>query len=460
MDSTQSPMMTLNRNIRAVAALTLITSLGSLALADYPIVSNRYLADPTSVVTEDRVYIYCSNDDESPLEGGYNIPNIVCVSSSDMKNWTDHGIVFDAERDTSWAKKTWAPAGMERNGKFYLYFGNGGADIGVAVGDSPIGPFEDVLGKPLITHRTPGVQPAKNMWLFDPGVFIDDDEQAYIYFGGNGDDNVRAAKLKKDMVTIDGDVIKMHAPNFFEAAWVYKIEDTYYFTYSTTPKAEMRIDYMTSKRPTEGFEYAGVVAAQPPLNNNNNHAAGFKLKGKWYHVYHNRIVATEAGIPTGFRRNIALEEFGYDESGSIIPVEYTTNGVEQNGFLNPYHRVEAETFAAQHGIETEPNSPGGMNLTDTNNGDWVKIAGVDFGEQGANNVTLRTKAIARGNEIEMRTKSLTGPLLTKIEIPASENWKSVSNKVSPVTGVHDLYIKFTGSDNSLVKLDWWQFASN
>lgn len=450
-------------NKQYIKGLSLLVAAGSLAtaaLGDYPIVSNRYLADPTSVVTEDRVYIYCSNDDESPLEGGYNIPNVVCVSSSDMKNWTDHGIVFDAARDTSWAKKSWAPAGIERDGKFYLYFGNGGANIGVAVSDSPVGPFEDVLGKPFITHGTPGVQPAEHMWLFDPGVFIDDDDQAYIYFGGNGDNNVRAAKLKPDMVTIDGEVIKMHAPNFFEAAWVYKIDDTYYFTYSTTPKAEMRIDYMTSKHPTEGFEYAGIVADQPPLNHNNNHAAEFKFKDKWYHVYHNRIVATEAGIPTAFRRNIALEEFGYNEDGSIIKVEYTTNGVAQNGHLDPYSRVEGETFAAQSGIETEPCEAGGMNITDTQNGDWIKIAGVDFGKKGARKLSASVASGAATSKIELRLGCLEGELVATLEADTSGGgWKTVESKVKGLKGVHDLYLTFVGGEGDLAKLDWWKFSS-
>ena len=179
-----------------------VVGLGATSLslhADYPIVSHRYLADPTSLVTQDRVYIYCSNDDESPVGGSYNIPNVVCVSSSDMKNWTDHGSVFRAADRTTWAKKTWAPAAIERDGKFFLYFGNGGANIGVATAPSPVGPFTDPLGKALITHSTPGVQPATNMWLFDPGAFIDDDGQAYLYFGGNGDNNVRCAKLNRDI---------------------------------------------------------------------------------------------------------------------------------------------------------------------------------------------------------------------------------------------------------------------
>ena len=109
----------------------LIVPMASVVQADYPIISNRYLADPTSMVHEGRVYVYCSNDDESPVRGGYNIPNVVCISTCDMKNWTDHGIVFDAERDTSWAKKSWAPGAIERDGKFFLYFGNGGGNIGM-----------------------------------------------------------------------------------------------------------------------------------------------------------------------------------------------------------------------------------------------------------------------------------------------------------------------------------------
>ena len=74
-----------------IHACCLVFVLSTECLADYPIVSNRYLADPSCLVTKDRVYLYCSNDDESPVEGSYNIPNVVCVSSSDMKNWTDHG---------------------------------------------------------------------------------------------------------------------------------------------------------------------------------------------------------------------------------------------------------------------------------------------------------------------------------------------------------------------------------
>jgi arabinoxylan arabinofuranohydrolase len=441
-----------------ISAVALVAFAPSL-WADYPIVSHRYLADPSSLVTKDRVYIYCSNDDESPLEGSYNIPNVICVSSSDMKNWTDHGSVFRAADSTTWAKKTWAPCAVERDGKFFLYFGNGGANIGVATAPTPAGPFTDPLGKALISHGTPGVQPAKNMWLFDPGAFIDDDGQAYLYFGGNGDDNVRCAKLNRDMISLAGEVIKMNATNFFEAAWVYKHKGVYYFSYSTTPRAQMRIDYMTGDSPTN-FTYRGIVGDQPPINNNNNHAAQFEFKGKWYHVYHNRIVAKQAGIPTGFRRNLAIEEFSYNEDGTIQKVTYTTNSVAQLNPLNPYVQVEGETFQSQSGVETEPCHAGGLNLAYLDHGDWVKIAGVDFGSKGAKKFFARVASAEQGGTIELRLGSLDGKVVGTCKVNPTggwQEWAEVSCAVTGATGVQDLYLQFTGGDKPLLNLDHWKF---
>lgn len=426
--------------------------------ADYPVMSQRYLADPSPLVAEDRVYVYCSNDDESPVEGSYNIPNVVCVSTSDMKNWTDHGSVFRASEDTTWAKKSWAPAAAQRDGKYFLYFGNGGANIGVVVGDSPTGPFRDELGKALIDHGTPGVHPAENMWLFDPGVFIDDDGQAYIYFGGNGDNNVRAAKLNDDMISLDGDVIKMSAPAFFEAAWVHKRDGVYYFSYSTQPRAEMRIDYMTSDDPIEGFEYQGVVADQPPVNNNNNHAAIFKFKDRWFHVFHNRVVAKAAGIPTGFRRNLGVEELQYQPDGSIKKIEYSENGVQQIGRLDPYARVEGETFNAQSGVETEPCDAGGMCLASLDDGDWVKLVGVDFGEGGPATFEARVASAGEGGRIELRLGSPEGQVIGTCPVAKTggwQRWETVSCDVTGAAGVNDLCLVFQGEEGPLFSVDHW-----
>jgi arabinoxylan arabinofuranohydrolase len=299
------------------------------------------------------------------------------------------------------------------------------------------------------------------MWLFDPGAFIDDDGQAYLYMGGNGDDNVRCARLNRDMTSINGEVIKMNATNFFEAAWVFKRKGTYYFSYSTTPRAKMRIDYQTSDNPTNGFTYRGIVADQPPLNfNDNNHSAQFEFKGRWYHVYHNRIVAKQAGIPTGFRRNLGIEEFNFNEDGSIKKVTYTTNGVDQLSHLNPYVRVEGETFSAQSGVETEPCSEGGLNLSELSNGDWVKITGVDFSGKGAKKFAARVASAEQGGNIELRLGAPDGKTIGTCKVENTggwQQWKDVSCEVSGATGVQNLYLKFTGGEKPLLNLDHWKF---
>jgi arabinoxylan arabinofuranohydrolase len=432
-------------------------------LADYPIASHRYLADPASLVHDGRVYLYCSNDDDNVVAGGgddgYKMASIVLVSSSDLKNWTDHGEVIRAPRDASWAYNTWAPAVIERNGTFYMYFGNSGGGIGVAKSSSPVGPFEDAKGSALITGSTPGAS-GQNMWLFDPGVFIDDDDQAYLYFGGNGDSNVRVIKLNPDMVSVSGSATAITAKGFFEASWMHKRDGVYYFSYSTNPANGMRIDYLTSSSPMTGFTYQGVVGDQPPSNSNNNHAAIFELNGAWYHAYHNRFVANEAGEPTTYRRNIALESLTYEDDGSIVPVTYTRDGLEQLHALDPYERVEGETFNTQNGVETEPCAAGGMNLSNIEDGDWVRLRGVDFGA-GAESFTARVASATQGGSIELRLDSADGTLVGTCDVPATGDWQEwvdTSCSVDGAVGEHDLFLVFAGGASFLFNVDFWQFT--
>ena len=214
-------------------------------------------------------------------------------------------------------------------------------------------------------------------------------------------------------------------------------------------------------RPAHHAPRAPVVADQPPSNNHdNNHAAEFQFKGQWYHAYHNRIVAKEAGIPTGFRRNLALEQFNYNKDGTIQQVTYTTNGVAQMGRLNPYVRVEGETFYSQSGIKTESCSEGGMNLSAINNGDWVKLVGVDFGSQGAKKFIASVASAEQGGSIELRLGNLVGKLIGICNVENTggwQQWKKVSCEVAGATGVQDLCLKFVGGERPLLNLDCWKF---
>ncbi len=371
----------------------------------------------------------------------------------------DHGEVFRVPQNASWASNSWAPTLVERNGVIYLYFGNGGANIGVATSTSPTGPFQDAIGRALIDSNTPGAS-GPDMWLFDPTVFIDDDGQAYLYFGGNGENNVRIARLSEDMISVNGTVIQTFAPNFFEAAWMHKGDGLYYFSYSATPSVGTPIDYMTSNSPTEGFEYRGTLAGQPP-GNNNNHAGEFEYNGQWYHAYHNRYVATQEGTPTTYKRNLALEELYYNQDGTIQQITYTTDGLPQLEYLDPYVRVEAETTNAQRGIETEPCSEGGMNVSEIGDGDWIRLRGVDFGSAGAESFSARVASAQSGGTIELRLGSETGTLLGICDVPGTGGWQTWTTQTTTVagaSGVEDLYLVFRGSGSTLFNVDWWQFT--
>jgi arabinoxylan arabinofuranohydrolase len=453
----------------AFLAYLILTGFTTHIIADYPIVSHRFLADPASLVYNGRVYLYCSNDDENPAteDGGYQMTSIVCVSSSDLKNWTDHGIVFQVPRDATWAGLSWAPSAAERDGTFYLYFGNGANGIGVASADSPTGPFTDPIDQRLVSSSTPGVLPATNLWLFDPMTFVDDDGQAYMYFGGNGEDNLRVIKLNDDMISLDGAATQFHVPYFFEAAWMHKHNGTYYFSYSTNPTNGMRIDYMTSDNPTSDFTYGGIVSPQPPENNNNNHQAIFEFNGRWYQAYHNRFVARQAGIPPVYKRNLCLDSIFHNPDGSIVTMVNTTDGLPQIGYINPFERVEAETMDDQNGIYTEVCSEGGMNLTNIENGDWIKVRGVDFGSDGAGAFTAGVACdmkygATKGGSLEIRIDDVTGTVIGTVPVSYTggpQVWKSETITINDVTGVHDVYFVFTGEDNeNLFNFDYWYFV--
>src|SRR5689334_5890720 len=133
-----------------LAAPLLVLAMTRPARADYPIMSHRYLADPGALVHDGRMYLYNSNDDDNAVEGGYTMHSIVCVSSSDLKNWTDHGIVFQVPADASWATNSWAPMPIERDGTIYLYFGNSASGVGVASSTTPTGEFKDAKGSYLV----------------------------------------------------------------------------------------------------------------------------------------------------------------------------------------------------------------------------------------------------------------------------------------------------------------------
>lgn len=440
----------------------LMTLCPTEGLADYPIFTQRYTADPTALVYDGRLYVYCSHDmDATADQTTYNIPDITCISTDDMKNWTDHGEVFNAKNDSKWANVTWAPSIVYRNNKFYLYYGNGGNGIGVAVSDSPTGPFKDPRSSALVTSNTSGVQPATNMWLFDPGVFVDDDGQAYMYFGGNGESNIRVIKLGSDMISTVGSASTMTAPRFFEAAWVHKYKGKYYFSYASDfTQGASKIEYMISDKPTSGYTYKGVILPQPPDNyNNNNHATTLEFNGNWYVVYHNRNLGKQRGVETNYQRNVAIDQMFYNSDGTIKQVVPTVDSLKQLKYVDPFVKNSAVNMHKESGIETEECGEGGRNVGFLQNGDWIQVKGVDF-KDGATEFEARVASDLDGGNIEIRLGSPTGKLVGTCKVEGTGGWQTYTTKtcsISGATGVQDVFFKFTGTGDYLFNFSWWKF---
>jgi GH43 family beta-xylosidase len=417
---------------------------------DNPIVQTIFTADPAPMVHNDTCYLYTTHDEDVTVNDFYTMNDWRCFSSTDMVNWTHHGSPL-SYKTFSWSKgDAWAAQCIFRNGKFYMYVPvtqkSGGAAIGVAVATSPTGPFTDPLGKKLVAYG--------NGYDIDPTVFIDDNGQAYLYWG-NG--TLWYVKLQEDMVSYSGNIVTISPKpsNFTEGPWYYKRDSMYYMVYSTTPSPNEAIAYSTSSNPTGPWTSKGTIMSAG--NCYTNHAGVVDYKGNSYIFYHNNTLSKSGS----FTRSVCLEQFEYTENGTIPTIKMTTAGPSQIGHLNPYDTVQAETICWESGVETGICSEGGFEVDSIHNGDYIKVKGVNFTE-GAKSFTARVASKAGGSTIELRLDSLTGTLIGSCTVGATDGldkWAAVSCNISGATGVHDLFLKFTGSKNgTLFNFNWWMFT--
>lgn len=299
------------------------TSVGTVSQKDWenPIIRDIYSADAAALVYNDTLYLYVGHD-EAPTGGnGYVMNDWYCYSTTDMKTWEKHGAVLSVA-DFAWANDSaWASQVIERNGKFYYYTtvaqaSTGGMAIGVAVSDSPTGPFEDALGKALITSDMTSF-PGQGAWTWDdidPTLFIDDDGQAYMYFGNN---YPKYVELNEDMISFDQTVgiqtIQLPFVNgltFTEALWMHKYEDTYYLSYAAGWEEQLAYSYSDS--PTGPWKPGNLIMSYA-TNSNTSHQAIVEFNGKWIIFYHNGIL--EGG--DSFHRSVCAEYFEHTEDGKI-----------------------------------------------------------------------------------------------------------------------------------------------
>ena len=453
-----------------INSLIIITILiGSNSYADNPIIQTKFTADPAPMVYKDTVFLYTSHDEDDAT--GFHMLNWMLYTTTDMINWTDHGIIAGVKepyKTFEWADghSAWAPQCIARNGKFFLYcptiYKNKMA-IGVAVSNSPYGPFADAIGKPLIYRSNPGD--------YDPTVFIDDDGQAYLYWGGNGP--CYFTKLNEDMISLAGDIHEASIDftgtpdeaSYTEGPWLWKKNSHYYLAWASRCCPE-GIGYAMSASPTGPWKCKGTIM-DPDSHSDGNHPGIIDYKGKSYVFGFNYelLFSIEGNRKKLERRSICVAEMTYNEDGTIKKVPWWGVGapaasVSQVGYLNPFIRTEAECIAWESGIKTERDSKTGMYVTDIDNGDYIKVKGVNFGK-GAGVFKANISSGLNDGEIELRIDSLNGFKIGSLAVSNTgglKHWQLESTSINNATGVHDLFFVFKGNPGKkLFNFDWWRF---
>ena len=461
--------------------------------AQNPFVQTWFTSDPAPMVHNGTVYVYTGHDEDGA--DFFWMQEWRVYSSQDMVNWQDHGSPLALE-SFSWADdRAWASQTIERNGKFYWYICahsrlSRGMAIGVAVSDSPTGPFRDAIGKPLFENGS---------WdHIDPTVMIDDDGQAWLMWGNP---RVYYLKLNEDMISYSGELgmldmteegfgapsmdkrekDKKYKDNYTEGPWLRKVDASkfkvdpakaYQLLYAAGGVPE-HISYSTAPSPIGPWTYAGVIMPLCDTKSFTNHCGVADFKGHSYFFYHTGKLPNGGG----FGRSVAVEEFKYNADGSFPTIMPTDEGVKPVGEFDPYRKVEAETMAFSKGIKTEQNDEVGVYVTDIHNGDYIKLQNVAFANKYPRVFKARVASGLRGGQIEIRLDSVRGRCLGTVNVPGTGGWekwqtitldldystlKDIDAPTRTLSGIAlpetaDLYFVFKGRKGpKLFNFDWWE----
>jgi beta-xylosidase len=416
----------------------------NMALAQNPLITEQFSADPTARVFEGKIYVYPSHDIIAPPGTWFRMEDYHVYTSENLTDWIDHGVILD-QTQVPWLGgrkpyNMWAPDCVYKNGKYYFYFPTGGG-IGVAIADKPYGPFK------------PEEQPIANVRGIDPGVLIDDDGSAYLFWGG-----ISMAKLKDNMLELDSQpqqVQNLPRPGLLEGPFPFKRNGIYYITYPHAYNGGTeRLEYSTASAPLGPYEWKGVIMDQSASGCWTNHHSIVEYKGQWYLFYHDKDLS-----PNHDRnRSIKADYLYFNEDGTIQKVIPTNRGV---GISSAIKEIQIDRYSAisPEGASIDfldPNQkPNGWKTILSAQKAWIRYNKVDFGQDKLKSVTVKT-LLPTGGIVDIRIDANDGPLVAEVNITPNSDWELVNSalKTSP-TGVHDLIVSLKDAKN--VEIDWLKF---
>ena len=478
-------------------ASCLVAGLAVFGLADNPISSYHYLADPSCASDGDTFYILTDVDDyNNQTNWNYDIVGLYAFTSEDMKNWTDHGMIFRSKREFgNYPNNTWASGIAVKNGKVYIVYPDGASGVGMITAPAIDGPYTDPVKE---THGVNRIAGGGSLiggcdgiaHCFDPGILIDDDGKGYVIFGG-GESSSRPYGNNFDIIsftesngkiTFDKNSLKkVSLPNSFEAPYLHKKGNTYYLSFNNRSQI---IDYGMSNNIWGPYTFVGTVipgiGSVPDAHGEggNNHQGFAPFKDKWYAVYHDRRLVTSDNHPAATTQaGVRSENPNYENHRSVSIDELTWNGDKMNKLtftregpkqiknFDPYKTYKATTSSKQMNIRSRTDWTKGqpvkhvlLPLTSRSES-WIRVTGVDFGK-GAENLRIKAANVGDGNKIEIHKGSATGTLAGTCELAkTANNMTFVDNdcEMKGLTGVVDqvfFVFKNNGKDSTMGVLEW------
>ena len=378
-----------------------------------------YIADPSSRVGPDgRLYVYGSLD-ESPHY--YCSRDYHVLASGDLREWTLY------PRSFHWEEILYAPDVMEKDGVYHLYFDTPDGSEYVAVSDSPTGPFHDSV-------RIEGPR------QIDPNIFIDDDGQAYYFWGQF---SAKGAKMNPDMKTLDWstmvDGIVTEKDHWFhEGSYVVKRGPYYYYTYADISRngRPTSIGYAMATSPLGPYTYKGVIIDNAGCDPEtwNNHGSLVEFGGQWYVLYHRSTHGSR------MMRKACIEPIRFNDDGTIDEVEMTSQGA--GGPLPAAAWTDAARACGLRG-QVRIVLEGEREILDRAvSGDAAVWKYLDFGE-GVRRMTLKARSDG-GAKVIVRADGFDGKILGTVTVPAGGGWSVGSALIAPVRGVRALALEFDG----------------
>lgn len=424
-------------------ALTVLTASSvTVAPAQNPISPQGvYIADPSARTAPDgRLYIYGSLD-ESPRY--YCSKSYHVLSSGDLLSWTLHPYSFTND------EILYAPDLILRGGRYYLYYDTPDGSEYVAEGDNPAGPFGGGV-------RIEG--PSQ----IDPNVFIDDNGQAYYFWGQF---SAKGARMNPDMKTLDlsslREGIVTEKEHFFhEGSFVIKRGEYYYFIFADISRRgrPTSLGYAMSRHPLGPYTYKGVIidnyGCDPEVW--NNHGSIVEFDGKWYVLYHRSTHGSRT------MRKACIEPIEFAADGTIPEVEMTSQGA--GGPLDAFSIIDAARACYLKGnvrITLTEEGSGREILSGIRRGDAAAWKYIDFGRSPSAPAAARLRVFSEdGGRVVLRTGTADGPEIGSVNVPPSPEWQTVSTPVRLPSGCHALWLVFYPEGEKPVSLEYMEFTGD